>query len=358
MFHILPNEMMVRLTQYLNLTDLFSFSQVNKHTSAISHYAINHNRLSRFRVEVNFFKKNLDKIQAIESVRYRASLLSLLIYVEQQLDNFQRSNNKGLLQSASMTIDMINNKLINTQLRQQEGTYITLMCISRLPPKAILRHQEKFKKIKRLELKDNCLENLPSNISICQELESLNLYENPITRLPDGVGTLPLKHLYLSGGLLPVLPQCIYQLKHIEWVSLENMGVSSLSPEIKNLRNLTWLYLGQNCLEKLPIELISLRYLAEIFLEHNKLSVCQPYGIWGYLKHKKINITNLLCNQNTAPLLLPANKVVNGKNASRPYLPLLKYSQDIIESTQPDEDESMNALSRGMEALNLNTFHA
>ena len=125
--------------------------------------------------------------------------------------------------------------------------------------------------------------------------------------------------LDLAGQDISSLPPEINQLKHLTWLDLSGNNLRSLPSEIGELSKLIWLYVGDNKLEVLPrqikqlknlsllnlsknnlkglsFEIEQLKELTELDLSRNKLSSV-PEGI---LKLEKITWLNLSNNQLTS----------------------------------------------------------
>lgn len=128
--------------------------------------------------------------------------------------------------------------------------------------------------LKILDLRNNELTVLPSDISLLSSLQVLGLDNNFIDKLPSEIG----------------------QLSDLEFLTLSNNELTEIPPEIGLLTNLRQLDLSYNDLEELPSELISLTNLLELDLRGNPLpsellvtARSDVEGIMEYLRNHQTN---------------------------------------------------------------------
>ena len=123
--------------------------------------------------------------------------------------------------------------------------------------------------IKKLNMSDYDLTNLPSSIGNLTQLRELVLTRNYLTKLPDSIGNLrKLKYLDLSSNDLTKLPDSIGNLKNLRELDLSDNDLTKLPDSIGKLTNLVNLDLIYNNLNSLP-ESISKLNLTYLGLRHN-----------------------------------------------------------------------------------------
>ncbi|MCT7967665.1 leucine-rich repeat domain-containing protein [Laspinema sp. D1] len=116
------------------------------------------------------------------------------------------------------------------------------------------------------------------------EVTSLNLFWNDLTKLPPEIGQLShLTELNLMGNQLSELPSQIWQLSHLRWLDLSHNQLSELPSQIGQLSHLTELDLSYNRLSALPPQIGQLSHLKGLNLSYNELSELPPQI--GQLSH-------------------------------------------------------------------------
>uniref|UniRef100_A0AAZ3R6U8 Protein scribble homolog n=1 Tax=Oncorhynchus tshawytscha TaxID=74940 RepID=A0AAZ3R6U8_ONCTS len=195
--------------------------------------------------------------------------------------------------------------------------------IQRLPPEVA-----NFMQLVELDISRNDIPEIPESIKFCKALEIADFSGNPLSRLVDQSRALSLSHSCLDTlGALPKLREL--------W--LDRNQLSSLPPELGNLRRLVCLDMSENRLEELPSELSGLLALTDLLLTQNLLEVV-PDSI-GSLKQLSIlkvdqnrlthlsdsigeceNLTELVLTENllqTLPRSLGKLKKLTNLNADR-----------------------------------------
>lgn len=370
----LSNCVSTYLLRFLGIKDLLSLSKVNHHFNRLLddsyHFSWRLNlqkapsieplnlkcytdfvvgRAKRYQAEVTFLQSEIEQIQSM-GLFEAPTLAQTLTQLQQQLNTFFVSGDEALLPPISVVLESINSMVADHQLQQAAPLHISLKHISRLPEACVQKHLDKLKQTYSLQLNDNCLETLPKNIKECQSLVSLSLYNNPIASLPQGFENLRVKFLYFSGGYFSSIPPCVFQLKKLQWLSLINMGIQSLSDQIANLKKLTWLNLSENHLRVLPEGLTRLPLLQEIFLEKNDLRVNQSYSVLAFLKRLRINIRDLLRDPTGKKSTLQQEELKDVSSFAKGYLPLERVMhQDRLSK----DDDSTDALCLAFQGLSI-----
>ena len=124
--------------------------------------------------------------------------------------------------------------------------------------------------IKRLDMSDYDLTNLPSSIGNLTQLRELVLTRNNLKSLPSQIGNLrKLKYLDLSNNDLTKLPDSIGNLTKLRELDLGVNQLTSLPESFSNLTQLKELDLIYNNLNSLPKEFGKLGNLTYLGLRHN-----------------------------------------------------------------------------------------
>eukprot|EP01102_Stenamoeba_stenopodia_P015118 TRINITY_DN5119_c0_g1_i1.p1 TRINITY_DN5119_c0_g1~~TRINITY_DN5119_c0_g1_i1.p1 ORF type:complete len:975 (+),score=339.93 TRINITY_DN5119_c0_g1_i1:86-3010(+) len=148
--------------------------------------------------------------------------------------------------------------------------------------------------LRELLVADNQLESIPEEYGYIECLETINLSHNKISgalppsnyfvvnfhlgynnleSLPDMTGMEYIQELYISGNRsLGVIPDYIFTLKSLVKFYANNIGLTELSPEIKNLSSLEVLDLANNALTSIPEDIAEANQLRALDLSNNKLN--------------------------------------------------------------------------------------
>ena len=147
---------------------------------------------------------------------------------------------------------------------------------------AYLRAQLKIQKAVRdnastLSLSGKHLSFLPDEICELSQLGSLDLSDNELEQLPNGIGMLEnLTVLSLRNNRLAFLPPALFQLSKLRELDVSNNLVSTLSPALGDLSDLEILRLQSNSIVELPTTLGNLQRLQELDIANNKLERIGP----------------------------------------------------------------------------------
>ncbi|MEH1863713.1 MAG: COR domain-containing protein [Nostoc sp.] len=124
-----------------------------------------------------------------------------------------------------------------------------------------------------LDLSGNQLTTLPEAIARLQQLTSLDLSNNQLTTLPEAITHLQqLTSLDLSVNRLPTLPEAIARLQQLTYLGLVGNQLTTLPEAIARLQQLTALGLAGNQLTTLPEAITRLQQLTALGLSHNQLT--------------------------------------------------------------------------------------
>ncbi|XP_028276040.1 leucine-rich repeat and calponin homology domain-containing protein 3-like isoform X2 [Parambassis ranga] len=128
----------------------------------------------------------------------------------------------------------------------------------------------------RADLSRNRLSDLPLEVCLFVSLESLNLYQNCLRSLPEGLLNLQaLTYLNLSRNQLSVLPVVVCSLPLKVLIACNNKLVS-LPEELGQLRHLTELDVSCNEIQALPSQVGQLEALRDLNIRRNHLVTLPP----------------------------------------------------------------------------------
>ncbi|KAL7472330.1 hypothetical protein ACHAXS_012659 [Conticribra weissflogii] len=132
----------------------------------------------------------------------------------------------------------------------------------------------RFKSLKKLDLGDNSLTDLPDAINVLSpSLEILFLSENKFASVPEVVKRLSrLRVLSLRGNHLTDLTTSNMPTQSLVWLILTNNQITNIDPNIQELKPLRKLMLSHNDIAKIPLELGKCKNLELIRLANNNLS--------------------------------------------------------------------------------------
>ncbi|MDD3247590.1 MAG: COR domain-containing protein [Methanosarcina sp.] len=157
------------------------------------------------------------------------------------------------------------------------------------------------------------------------DLSSINL-----TSLPPEVSELKnLTLLFMDNSQLTSLPPEIFELKNLTELYIHNNQLTSLPPEISELKNLTELYISGNQLTSLPPEISELKNLIQLDISGNQLTSLPPEI------SKLKNLTQLNISKNHLRSLPP--EIFELKNLTQ-----LDMSKNHLRSLPPEISELKN----------------
>lgn len=127
--------------------------------------------------------------------------------------------------------------------------------------------------LRNLDLSNNRITILPSNIGNFKSLKTLNMCGNRITQLPPQIGQLAkLETLILNGNLITELPDTIANLKNLKELNLSGNRLQRFPVALTKLRKLDIVDLSSNNLTSIPNEEIQDLQLTELNLNQNQIS--------------------------------------------------------------------------------------
>ncbi|KAL7485629.1 hypothetical protein ACHAW6_011219 [Cyclotella cf. meneghiniana] len=131
----------------------------------------------------------------------------------------------------------------------------------------------KFKSLKKLDLGNNSLEDLPMAMeTLAPSLEILFLSENKFNKIPAVIKKFDrLRVLSMRGNFLTELTSEPLPISSLVWLILTNNQIAKVDENIKDLKLLRKLMLSHNVLDKIPVELGECKDLELIRMANNNL---------------------------------------------------------------------------------------
>ncbi len=157
---------------------------------------------------------------------------------------------------------------------------------------AQLKNSE-LKGITRLKLTED-LKEFPREIfDLADTLEVLDLSNNQLSSLPSDLHRLTkLKILFASNNLFTQLPSGIAECKQLEMIGFKSNKISAIGENVLPLTT-RWLILTDNKIPQLPVSIGNLEYLQKLMLAGNELTVL-PDSI---SRCKNLELIRLSANQ-------------------------------------------------------------
>src|SRR3989338_3553282 len=122
----------------------------------------------------------------------------------------------------------------------------------------------------KLDLRSSNIISLPDELLLLTSLQTLNLYNNRLTSIPDNLGYLLTNLLYLrlNCNQLTSIPDSLGQLDSLVKLSLDDNRLTSVPDSLGQLKSLRKLYLNNNRLTSVPDSLEQLTRLRKLYLNN------------------------------------------------------------------------------------------
>eukprot|EP00026_Physarum_polycephalum_P000343 Phypoly_transcript_00343.p1 GENE.Phypoly_transcript_00343~~Phypoly_transcript_00343.p1 ORF type:complete len:1625 (+),score=418.05 Phypoly_transcript_00343:184-5058(+) len=180
--------------------------------------------------------------------------------------------------------------LDNKKLQELDASFNK---IDKIPEQLTISTKAPFfllKELRKLNLANNLLREVPTPIVNFQLLTELNVSGNKIQVLTEQIGNLPsLTTLNISSNELKALPSDIGKLTNLTKLLVNNNSIRELTPNVGRLPSLVLLNAAENNLEKVPAELGSLSSLSKLYLDNNDLLDLNP-ALGNLVTLKELNI--------------------------------------------------------------------
>lgn len=164
--------------------------------------------------------------------------------------------------------------LLDRLSRCQDLSNSTELDASELKLEAIPKSVLCLKTLRTLNLRRNGLTVLtPDLVDHLSRLEILNLSDNQLSTLPTDIGMLScLRKLYIHSNKLTGLPDSINGMGRLEELYVQHNCLTSLPDTMVELKHLSTLNVATNNLDRLPIKMADLTSLKVVDLSGNPLS--------------------------------------------------------------------------------------
>ncbi|CAF5192850.1 unnamed protein product, partial [Rotaria magnacalcarata] len=210
------------------------------------------------------------------------------------------------------------------------------------------------KTLQHFDVSHNQLNDLPLDISLLTELETLNCSNNQLTEMADLFEQLKrLKELDISINRFPNLPNVIYTYKYLVRLNCEQNCITTIDSGLVNLKRLKFLVLDHNKLETTEqIDFSLMKKIEYIHIANNQL-IKFPRGLHQLHHLKNVNLSyNRLKSFPVDLLLVNTLDVLNLSHnliAKLPSLPVAYTRGSMIFSI----DLSFNELTKFYDYLLL-----
>ncbi|MFM2482065.1 leucine-rich repeat domain-containing protein [Celerinatantimonas sp. YJH-8] len=174
-------------------------------------------------------------------------------------------------------LELDNNQISELPSEIKQLVHLTVLNISANQLTTLSPDIGKLTQLTGLDMSGNQFTQLPPEIGRLTKLTRLDMDHNQLTQLPPEIGQLTkLTKLDMSGNQLTQLPPEIGQLTRLTWLDLDHNQLTQLPPEIGQLTWLTWLDLDHNQLTQLPPEIGQLTKLTWLNFSSNQLTGLPP----------------------------------------------------------------------------------
>jgi Leucine-rich repeat (LRR) protein len=147
--------------------------------------------------------------------------------------------------------------------------------------------------LEHFDISENELDNLPLDICLLINLETLNCSHNQLTAIPDLFDQLnQLKELDLSFNIFKRLPPVIYTFEHLIRLNCEHNFIKIIDSDFLKLQNLKTLILDHNQLQSLDtIDFSQMKKLEYVHIAHNQL-IKFPLNLQKLTHLKNVNLSH------------------------------------------------------------------
>jgi internalin A len=164
---------------------------------------------------------------------------------------------------------MLNPENIIENALKEDATalYLTKMALRQLPS----NFASIAPKLEFLSLENNEFYEIPAQLGLCSNLQTLIISGNRLSRINNLIGLRKLTALYLSKNPLNDFPNECLELPLLETLRLVDTGIAQIPAGIAKLRNLKVLDCSHCNLESLPPEIATMPNLKSLIVSGNPL---------------------------------------------------------------------------------------
>ncbi|XP_020240788.1 plant intracellular Ras-group-related LRR protein 7 isoform X2 [Asparagus officinalis] len=123
----------------------------------------------------------------------------------------------------------------------------------------------------RLVLASNLIERLPNNLGNLRSLKVLTLDGNRLRNLPDECALSRLEQLSITNNILICLPNTVGHLHNLLILNVSSNKLKSLPESIGGCTSLEEFQANDNLIEELPLSICNLIHLKSLFLNKNNM---------------------------------------------------------------------------------------
>ena len=245
--------------------------------------------------------KELDKLTSI-SWNYNQSVKGNRIGKNRNIEKLTMTNNQ-LVKVPSIQrlkslkyLELSDNKLTDLSIKKMSKLDVLQELIIKNNPIGTLGEDKYYKleTVSVLKLNKCQIDSVHPSFYQMPQLAELQLQENPITGLPNGISNLKkLSKISFYKCSLSVLPEDFFDLPELIIADLYYNQLDKISPSIDHAKKIEVLFLSHNKIFDLPEELGNLSNLQELYLHNNRLSYL-PTQISNLSKLRVLRINNNL----------------------------------------------------------------
>ena len=131
---------------------------------------------------------------------------------------------------------------------------------------------KKLSKLKKLDLSKSNLTTFPVHILTLINLKGLNLSNNQIPAIPEGINQLEkLRKLNISNNLLTAFPDSTLALKNLEEFSISNNKIPAIPEDITKLTKLRKLNISFNQFTTFPMHILQIASLEKLTVSEREI---------------------------------------------------------------------------------------
>lgn len=168
--------------------------------------------------------------------------------------------------------------------------------------RSLSKLKEVLNHVKYLDIENNRISKLPTELEFLPNLEELYAPYNRISTLPTTFYSLKnLRIIGFADNKFRSIPDQIFQLEKLEILDLGKNQIEYVGEKVGNLKNLRVLILSDNKIEKLPASIQGMKHLKKLYLNGNDIPVQEIEKIKKVLFNTKVITNNILMSSSRSP---------------------------------------------------------